>query len=78
MHNYYFDTNGFQDTQEKRDETGNGIGGFKLANTLRAALLSGGFDCEEVFAEDYGRAFTTTLDDTSYLVTASVDPNENA
>jgi hypothetical protein len=74
MHNYYFDTNGFQDTQEKRDETGNGIGGFKLANTLSAALLSGGFDCEE----DYGRAFTATLDDTSYLVTASVDPNENA
>ena len=78
MDNYYFDTNGFQDTQEKRDETGNDIGGFKLANTLRAALLAGGCDCEEVFAEDYGWAFTATLDGTSYLVTASVDPNEEA
>ena len=74
MHNYYFDTNEFQDADEKLKENFNEIGGFSLCRFLQATLNNAGFQNEEIFAEDYGWAFVSKFNGIEYFCSASVDP----
>ena len=76
MENFYFDTNGFVDPQEKLEGNCNGIGSYDLASTLQSALIAKGFSCGDVFDEDYGWTFDARYKAQEYFCSISVDPNE--
>lgn len=74
MENFYFDTDNFQDSEERLKENFNEIGGFALCQLLQSALDKSGFQTEEIFPEDFGWAFNACFNETKYFCTASVDP----
>ena len=74
MQNFYFDTDGFQDSEERLKENFNEVGGFALCELLQSALKGSGFQVEEIFPEDYGWAFDASINEIRYFCSASVDP----
>ncbi len=74
MENFYFDTDGFQDSRQRLEENINEIGGFGLCEVLRTALTNAGFQTEDVFPEDYGWAFEGNIKEIKYFCSASIDP----
>ena len=75
MHNICFLTRSFRDSKEVSEENMNHIEGKGVAEALSTELSNAGWNCESVFAEDFGWAFFAAKGGQKHFITTSVDPD---
>ena len=72
----YFETNAFRDPPERVADNINSIEGYRFCEAMQDALRARGFECQEVFDEDFGWAFFTRQGAAEWFCTASLEVSE--